>query len=1281
MNSKELLQPADLQPFINQPETLINQTLEIQLSVANYLQTPIELLDILVNQSCYSQVVETAKLHVTYIESTGDIKGDWREIAEEKIKNVPLQQNDRLVAELLKIAPVPEYLISEWIPGDYLIKGLENPYLLKEDKIKLLERLGKSTIIEQRLTAAAHPDTPRETLEILAGDVELPIRIAVKYRDDSFDDVIEVIESQHETASNGETLALELTELAGSKWSWIRQAVARNFNAPVEVLRELSGDEEERVQFAVAFNLATPGDVLDLLVNHYYGEITEIIAKHPNASEDGLIKLLPQHNFCIYQRPNLPASVLAELINYEEEKCDRYRRFIIENPNSPGSTLAKILESPGYKIRDVAGEKRKIASHPNILLSSLEKLAQDNSPSVRLAVYQNPKTPESLRNQLLEEFLNLDKNQFLAEEWNHKVTSEGIWKGVAESENTSASVLERLANLVDLDSETSLGENIEIAIALIGNPNTPVSTRENLIQKFKSISNSEESVFDWKIYLALALNLAIPEQEREEYFQIIVDSGDYRGIEHLAYNSKTPPHILEDIAKNEDYIHTTLYTHGFARNPSTPVDILCKLSKNESKSIREDLAKNPSTPPEIILQLAFTEESIYKPRGYNHRTRESEDWCQFWFEYPNMPIKELYQIQLSEEFEFELKQTEEFILHKINTVPQFITYIAEYGDVKHRRQLASRTNTPIHILEQLVEDDDVEVRMKLARYREHLELLLKLAKDSDVRVRKELFRLYLDTPIEVLEILKNDEAEEVRLLVARYKKTPLDILIYLSNDSSSKVKQQIAENSRIPVEILEKLWREDKIFAIKNYNTPGYIVGEKIAETYNKEVLRKILDGHFGTYHNVPASVLEELASHRENLIRCDVAEHPNTPITALEKLVNEEYCVTHWNLSSNHNTPPRLLKLIFKKWHSKNRKYDYSVLFNLSTNKNSPASILKILSNSSDSEIRVNIAANQKTPLSILKRFAMEETHESTLKYLTDNPNINREIVDLLAKSPNIQARLYAIETSHLLFKTLIQLARDESAEVREKIAKFSNINSKIYRPSPKFDDYRDIVIRIVKHPNLPLEVWQELATDSEVKVRLAVASNVTISTQIIELLVSDKSPEVRERLISQNQNISLNILEMLSRDISPNVRKAVAKHPNTSIDLLEQLALDNHQQISEAIIKNPNTTLSLKCTLQERLRVNQNPTLKGLTRLYKPDDDLPTLLSEYLQSSVPFVRFISLIHPLIPTEFLQQYSQSLLWWERYAVAMNSSTPLQILETLTEDCNCIVKAAAQDNL
>lgn len=75
------------------------------------------------------------------------------------------------------------------------------------------------------------------------------------------------------------------------------------------------------------------------------------------------------------------------------------------------------------------------------------------------------KTPEKLRKQLLEKFFQFSKNQILVkDDYGDEIISEDIWKGVAESGNTSASVLERLANLVDFDSEINRRKKIAIAI-------------------------------------------------------------------------------------------------------------------------------------------------------------------------------------------------------------------------------------------------------------------------------------------------------------------------------------------------------------------------------------------------------------------------------------------------------------------------------------------------------------------------------------------------------------------------------------------------------------------------------------------------------------------------------------------------------------------------------------------------------------------------------------------------------------------------------------------------
>ena len=568
MYSKELLQPGDLQPFLNQPETLINQSLEFQLAVANYLQTPRQLLEVLVNNSRYPQVVEAAKLHVNL---AGEIGENWREVAEIAIKNAPLEQNDRLVAELLKIAPVPEYLISEWIPGHRLIEGLENPYLPKTDKIKLLERLAHSTIIEERLKAAAHQDTPRETLEILAGDLELPIRIAVEYHENSPADVIEIIKNQHEIASNWETLPQQLGELAGSKWSWIRQAVARNFYAPVEVLGKLAGDVEERVQLAVARNLATPGEVLDLLVNHGFGEVTKSIAKHPNASEDALVKLLPRYEYCIKQRVCLSSNIL-EYLSKDENK--RFYQMLLDNPNTRGIDLAKKILSFNYLFSCI-----RLANHPNAPVSILEQLAKHYYQQIRVNVYKNRNTPKYLKDELLQNFKHISSKEKEQKIWLfEELTTDDIQKKIFQDSKspvydyeiichpeTQYYIIEKFKELyrVLLDKETS--NDKRISQSLINNPNTPLNIKQ-------------------------ALQYRLPEKI----------SPTLKGLTRL-YNSETDDLSIllsEYVQSQTPFVRFISLMH-----PLIPTEFLQQYSQSLLWWERYAIAINPSTPLQIRERL------------------------------------------------------------------------------------------------------------------------------------------------------------------------------------------------------------------------------------------------------------------------------------------------------------------------------------------------------------------------------------------------------------------------------------------------------------------------------------------------------------------------------------------------------------------------------------------------------------------------------------------------------------------------------------------------------
>ena len=213
-----------LQPFIDNSESILSEDIPLQIAIATYRHTPRNLLEILASSE-NSEVAEAAQMHVNY---AGKLEGDWQDVVDDRLKSRYLGQNDRLCVELLKIAPLPVYFLSEYVPPEYLIQGLNNSYLSKGDRTKLLARLAQEPSLEPRLQVAECPDTPPVVLEQLIGDLELAIRIAVEYNPNCPPGLVELVKGQHQVASNWDTDSQQLDNLSNSNWDWIRLAVAQN---------------------------------------------------------------------------------------------------------------------------------------------------------------------------------------------------------------------------------------------------------------------------------------------------------------------------------------------------------------------------------------------------------------------------------------------------------------------------------------------------------------------------------------------------------------------------------------------------------------------------------------------------------------------------------------------------------------------------------------------------------------------------------------------------------------------------------------------------------------------------------------------------------------------------------------------------------------------------------------------------------------------------------------------------------------------------------------------
>ncbi len=1340
MSSSELPM-VNLQTFLDHPEQLASASREMQLAITNLLNTPRNLLEILVHSQDF-QVAQTARLHINWL---GEVGENWQEMLDLELQNAPLEYNDRLAVELIKIAPVPDYFLSQWVPTEHLIAGLNNPYLPSSYRLKLLARLAQRPDLDARLQVAESPETPLEILQELAGDLEVAVRSTVKLNINCPRELIKLIESQQELAQDWNNNAEQLSELAESRWSWIRLTVAQNPNTPTETLQQLAKDPVLKIQLAVSKNPHTPAEILAELAQHSDNSIQEMVAIHPHVTEEILHQLFPEHHDCIKKNQNLPASILERYLQIADPnqplwKQYSLRHFFLQQPNTPSEILAQLAtldleeliatipdpEILGRSLQDSLRFLVDIVKHPQVSVALLEQLAEYPSDETQLAIAQHPLTPEPLKLRLFSELamnagervkiqvaadpntpvsilqamaeqeylqtkllrevrrilesnypvnaisfrttadlmmsnlkhniLNPAQIEINSDRWLEVMQTLGIFQQINpdeddiliddqdEIENAEISNLwrellpglsaEQLRQTIAqiLDIFVMIGSELRnsqyfrtVAIALIGNPSTPVTSREQLTAQFMNpnepITRRSENQDLW---LALAYNSALPDFERQQYFQQLLSFSSYTQ-ETVAKNPQTPPEILAQLMANSGASRQAI-----ARNPKAPVEMLAELAQDSNPTTRNWVAENPATPEEVLLQM-FRQPA---EKTLNNVPTVQETILRN----PKFPALARYRFFLEKEQEQEYSQASQLLLKRPNNSYGLLEVVKK-GNTQARIQAARNLKMPTHLLAELAKDAEEVVRNVVAKNPNvSLQTLTELAHDPSSSVRGVLAsRTKNETlPRAVWEILARDPDVNVRIAVAQNPNTPNDLLEELASDSEYNVKSWLVTNPNLPVTAIERLELESGIVNARNPHTPGYILahavnricdsGRRGGNWGSADMLEKLIK-HPVKDSQMPAETLEQLASHHNNSVRYRVAQHPNTPVSALWKLADSDYFPTRNALITNPNSPIEILVHIFNTENPSSQFYD-TICHNLAQCVNLPVEIITRLASHPSEQIRRLIALKPHTPPEVLIEFARSEQDINVLQSLAFNPSLPETALQLLATHSQPQIRL-----------------------------------------------------SLARHPQMSSQLWQQLAQDSETMVRIAIASSIHCPSEILTTLAPDLVAEVRQK-VAANPNTDVSCLEAMISDSAAEVRAAIATNPHATPTLLERLAQDEKIEVRRAVADNNNTPEFIRQTLQEFF--NQSVisqvgiTLRGLSRIYRPNqDDLPTLLSEYARSSHPFVRFITLSHPLTPVTCLQQYLNSSSWVERYAIAENPATPLEFRQQLTEDSNYFVRATA----
>ncbi len=109
-----------------------------------------------------------------------------------------------------------------------------------------------------------------------------------------------------------------------------------------------------------------------------------------------------------------------------------------------------------------------------------------------------------------------------------------------------------------------------------------------------------------------------------------------------------------------------------------------------------------------------------------------------------------------------------------------------------------------------------------------------------------------------------------------------------------------------------------------------------------------------------------------------------------------------------------------------------------------------------------------------------------------------------------------------------------------------------------------------------IPWEALDDLSKDYAEVVRVGVASNPNMTTDVLRFLLDDVSPTVK-KYVAANENTDKTTLEILAKHPLRDVRLGVAGNPSTALHVLERLAVGLDEAIRIAVCKNAGASPAL--------------------------------------------------------------------------------------------------------
>ncbi|BAZ18710.1 hypothetical protein NIES4071_105950 (plasmid) [Calothrix sp. NIES-4071] len=321
--------------------------------------------------------------------------------------------------------------------------------------------------------------------------------------------------------------------------------------------------------------------------------------------------------------------------------------------------------------------------------------------------------------------------------------------------------------------------------------------------------------------------------------------------------------------------------------------------------------------------------------------------------------------------------------------------------------------------------------------------------------------------------------------------------------------------------------------------------------------------------------------------------------------------------------------------------------------------------------------AADINTHPDILRDLALKSIE--LVRVVVKNPSAPPDVLDALSgyeHDPEIQRNVTANPNTPV--EVLITLGADFPSElINNPVFPLLLLeNPRLFQELPF-----EVIESILLLDDVPLYYLVMAASRDNSKILNIIANHPLAPFHALSQIASNPTRLEEAYIAAQHVNYTSEITLGWDEEIW---RLAVANNPNASAETLHKLAFHPNHDVLIAVTKHENTTVETLLTLsRKRKKGYSNIRAHAMKALIQKDlKKAGTVLAEFVSTDEPTSpRFILLLHPIAPPEFLAKHANSICWIERYAVAQNPSTPAHVLTRLTTDANRLVRAVALERL